>query len=52
MSLTDPEVRSAKPSDKTRRLCDEKGLYVEVSHRAANAGGSSTDLAGRKSASR
>lgn len=28
--LTDTEVRKAKPSDKPRRLYDERGLYLEV----------------------
>ena len=31
MPLTDTAVRNAKPADKTTRLYDEKGLYLEVS---------------------
>ncbi len=31
MPLTDTAIRSAKPSDKTIRLFDERGLYLEVS---------------------
>jgi integrase len=31
MPLTDTAVRRAKPAGKTRRLFDERGLYVEVS---------------------
>lgn len=30
MALTDPKVRQAKPKDKTYRISDEKGLYLEV----------------------
>lgn len=31
MPLTDTSIRKAKPSAKTRRLYDEKGLYLEIS---------------------
>lgn len=30
MSLSDTAIRNAKPGDKTRKLADEKGLYLEV----------------------
>jgi len=30
MALTDSKVRQAKPTEKTYRLADEKGLYLEV----------------------
>ncbi len=30
MPLTDPDLRTAKPGVKARRLSDEKGLYIEV----------------------
>ena len=31
MPLTDTEIRKAKPEQKTKRLFDERGLYLEVS---------------------
>ncbi|GJM02866.1 MAG: integrase [Rhodomicrobium sp.] len=31
MGLTDTAIKQAKPSDKVRRLYDEKGLYLEIS---------------------
>ncbi|MGB5279413.1 MAG: integrase arm-type DNA-binding domain-containing protein, partial [Gammaproteobacteria bacterium] len=31
MALTDTAVRNAKPADKTKKLFDEKGLYLEIS---------------------
>ncbi len=31
MPLTDTAIRNAKPADKTRKLYDERGLYLEVS---------------------
>ncbi|MGB5641976.1 MAG: integrase arm-type DNA-binding domain-containing protein, partial [Gammaproteobacteria bacterium] len=31
MALTDTAVRNAKPADKTKRLFDERGLYLEIS---------------------
>lgn len=33
MALSDTAVRNAKPSDKTTKLFDERGLYLEVSPR-------------------
>jgi len=30
MSLTDPEIRAAKPADKPYKLSDERGLYLLV----------------------
>ena len=30
MSLTNTAIRNVKPSDKTQRLYDSKGLYMEV----------------------
>jgi hypothetical protein len=30
MALTVTAIRSAQPSDKTRRLTDGKGLYLEI----------------------
>jgi len=30
MALTDSKVKQAKPTDKTYRLADEKGLYLEI----------------------
>lgn len=30
MPLTDTEIRKAQPTDKPRRLSDEKGLYLEI----------------------
>ena len=31
MALTDTQIKNAKPSPKTTRLFDEKGLYLEIS---------------------
>lgn len=31
MSLTDTAIRKARPTDKTRRIYDERGLYLEIS---------------------
>ena len=31
MSLTNTAVRNAKPGDKTIKLYDERGLYIEIS---------------------
>jgi integrase len=33
MPLTDTAARNAKPGDKTRKLSDEKGLYLEITPR-------------------
>lgn len=33
MPLTDPEIRNAKPADKTKRLYDSRGLYIEITPR-------------------
>ncbi len=30
MALTDPKVRQAKPKEKTYKLSDEKGMYLEI----------------------
>ena len=30
MSLTDTKIRSAKPREKSYKLYDEKGLYLQV----------------------
>jgi len=30
MPLTDPKIRQAKPTEKTYKIADEKGLYLEV----------------------
>jgi hypothetical protein len=39
MPLTDAKIRKEKPSQKTRKLFDERGLYLEVSPAAGNGGG-------------
>ena len=31
MPLTDTKIKNAKPQEKTYRLYDERGLYLEVS---------------------
>lgn len=33
MALTDTAIKNAKPTEKPRRLSDEKGLYLEISPR-------------------
>jgi hypothetical protein len=30
MALTDPKIRQVKPKEKTFKIADEKGLYLEV----------------------
>lgn len=30
MALTDPKIRQAKPQEKSYKITDEKGLYLEV----------------------
>jgi hypothetical protein len=49
MPLTDAAIRNAKPGEKTIKLFDERGLYLEVSPPAGSGGGSSTASTARKS---
>lgn len=49
MPLTDTAIRNAKPGEKTIKLFDERGLYLEVSPAGESGGGSSTTSMVRKS---
>lgn len=48
MSLTDTTIKNAKPGDKTARLFDGGGLYLEIAPAGASGGGSSTAMTARK----
>jgi hypothetical protein len=50
--LTDTAIRKAVPSQKTTRLFDGDGLYLEVSPRAVNGGGLNIVSRARRSAFR
>ena len=50
MPLTDTTIRNAKPAEKSRRLFDGGGLYLEISPRGASGGAGNIALEAKRNA--
>nr|WP_233511641.1 Arm DNA-binding domain-containing protein [Luteimonas weifangensis] len=50
MPLTDAAIRKAKPAEKTQRLFDGGGLYLEIGRLVANGGDGNIATRVKKSA--